>query len=145
MTCSFISNVLQEISSLTLSVFCCFPLFVCIVHWRMHSCLSLLFSGTLYLAGCTFPFSPYFSLHFFPPLSVKPPQTTTLPSCISFPLGFFFFTVSYTILQTSVHSSSSTPFTRSNSLNLFNTYIHIHLYKMSICILVIYICCIFTY
>ena len=34
-------------------------------------------------------FLPYSSLLFFPQLFIKPPQTTTLPSCISFPLGWF--------------------------------------------------------
>ena len=33
--------------------------------------------------------SPLLSLLFFPQLFVKPPQTTTLPSCISFSLGWF--------------------------------------------------------
>ena len=28
--------------------FCCFPLFLCIVHWRMPSCLSLIFCGILH-------------------------------------------------------------------------------------------------
>ena len=32
---------------------------------------------------------PFLSLLFFPQLSVKPPWTTTLPSCISFSLGWF--------------------------------------------------------
>ena len=50
-------------------------------------CLSLLFSGTLHLVRCTFPFLPCFSLLFFLLLFVKPPQITTLPSC--FPLGWF--------------------------------------------------------
>ena len=38
------------------------PLFLFVVHWRRPSCLSLLFSGTLRLVGCTFPFLPCFSL-----------------------------------------------------------------------------------
>ena len=90
--------------------FCCFPLSLCIVHWRRPSCLSLLFSGTLCLAGCMFPFFPslffffnfYFifklytivlvlpnikmnppQLFFFPQLFVKPPQ----PLCL---LAFVF-------------------------------------------------------
>jgi len=51
------------------------------------SCLSLLFSGTLHSVVYTFSFLHFFSLLFFP-LFVKPPQTTTLPSCISFSLGW---------------------------------------------------------
>ena len=58
------------------------------LHWRRPSCLSLLFSVTLHLVGYTFPFLPCFSLLFFP-LFVRPPQRTTLPSCISFSLGWF--------------------------------------------------------
>ena len=62
----------------------------------------------------------YLSRLFFPKLFVKPHRTTTLPSCISFSLGWF-ASASYTILRTSVHSSSGTLFTRSNPLNLFVT------------------------
>ena len=61
-----------------------FPLFLCIVHWRSPSYLSLLFSEILHSVGYTF--LPCLSLHFFPQLFVKPPQTTTFPSCISFSL-----------------------------------------------------------
>ena len=53
-------------------LFCCFSPFLWIFHWRRPSCLSLLFSGTLHLVGCTFPFLPFFSL-LFPQLFVKPP------------------------------------------------------------------------
>ena len=65
----------------------CFPLFLCIVHWRRPSCLSLLFFGTLHLFGCTFPLFPCFLLLFFLQLFVMPPQITALPSCFSFSLG----------------------------------------------------------
>ena len=58
------------------------------VLWRRPSCLSLLFSGTLHSVGNTFPFLPCFLLLFFPKLFVKPPQTTSLSSCISFSLGW---------------------------------------------------------
>ena len=47
------------------------PLFLCIVHWRRPSCLSLLFSGILHLVGCTFPFLPCFLFLFFPQLFVS--------------------------------------------------------------------------
>ena len=53
------------------------------------ACLSLLFSGTLYLVGYIFPFLLGFSLLYFPQLFVKPSQTITLPSCISFSLWWF--------------------------------------------------------
>ena len=59
-----------------------------IVHWRRSSCSSLLFSETLHLVECTFPFLPCFLLLFFPWLFVEPTQTTTLPSCIYFSLGW---------------------------------------------------------
>ena len=57
-------------------------------HWRISS-YFLLFSGTLHSVEYIFPFLPCLSLLFFPQLFVKPPQTTTLPSCISFALGWF--------------------------------------------------------
>ena len=58
-----------------------FLLFLCIVHLRR---LSLLFSGTLHSVGHIFPFPSCLPLLFFSQLFGKPPQTTTLPSCISF-------------------------------------------------------------
>ena len=68
------------------------PIVCCKVHFRSlkatKDCLSL-FSGTLHSVGYIFPFLPGFPLLFFPQLFVKPPQTTTLPSCISFSLGWF--------------------------------------------------------
>ena len=68
------------------SPFCCFPLFLCIVHWRRPSYLFLLFSWALHSVGFIFPFLPCSSLLFFSQLFVKPPQTTTLPSCVSLSL-----------------------------------------------------------
>ena len=50
---------------------------------------SLLFSGTLCSVKYIFPFLPCLLLLFFPQLFVKPLQITTLPSCISFSLGWF--------------------------------------------------------
>ena len=41
------------------SPFYCFPLFLCIVHWRRPSCLFLLFFRTLNLVGYKFPFLPF--------------------------------------------------------------------------------------
>ena len=55
---------------------------------RFHS-LSLLLSGTLHSDGYIFPFLLLLLLFFFPQQFVKPPHTTTLPSCISFSLGWF--------------------------------------------------------
>ena len=45
--------------------FYCFPLFLCIVPLRKPSCLSLLFSGTLYSVGYIRPFLLCHSLLFF--------------------------------------------------------------------------------
>ena len=53
------------------------------------SYLPLLFSGTLSTVGYSFPFPPCLALLIFPHLFLKPPQTTTLPSCISFSLEWF--------------------------------------------------------
>ena len=50
---------------------------------------SLFFFGTLHSFGYIFPFLPCFLLIFFPQLLVKSPETTTLLSCCSFPLGWF--------------------------------------------------------
>ena len=76
-----ISNLLDEISSLSHSVV------LCIVHFRL-SYLSLLFSGTLHSVGYIFPFLICLSL-LFSQLLVRPPQTTTLSPCISFSWGWF--------------------------------------------------------
>ena len=81
-----VSNFLEEISSLPILFF---PLFICNVHLRRPSYLSLFFSRTLYSVGYIFPFIPWLSLLYFLQLSVSPPQTTTLPSCISFSLEWF--------------------------------------------------------
>ena len=80
------SNFLEEISSLSHSIV---SLFLCIVQLRRLSYLFLLFSGTLHSVGYIFPFFPWLLPLFFSQIFVKPPQTTTLPSCISFSLGWF--------------------------------------------------------
>ena len=51
--------------------------------------LALLFFGTLHSVGYIFPFLLCLLLLFFPQLFEKPPQNTTLPSCISLSLGWF--------------------------------------------------------
>ena len=62
MKCSLIYSVfLKRFLSFP---FCCFPLFLCIVHLRRLSYLSLLFSETLHSVGCIFPFLPCLSLLF---------------------------------------------------------------------------------
>ena len=101
--------------------FCCFPLFLCIVHWRRFFCFSLLFVGTQPLVWCTFPFLPWFSLLFSLQLFGKPPQTTTLPSCYFYPLGWFLSWLPTQVLWTSVHSSSGISF------HLVQTFSHVWL------------------
>ena len=68
-----------------------FPiLFLCIVHLKRLSYLTLLFSETLHSdVYIFFPFLPSLLLFFFPWLFVKPPQTSTLPSFISCSQGWF--------------------------------------------------------
>ena len=68
--------------------FCCFPLFLCINRWERLSYLSLLFFGTLHSDGNIFPFLLCLLLLFYSQLFVRPPQTTVLPFCISFPWGW---------------------------------------------------------
>ena len=60
-----------------------------IVHFRRLLYLSLLFSGTLHSVGYIFAFLLCLLLLFFPQLFVKSLRTITLPSCISFSLGWF--------------------------------------------------------
>ena len=66
-----------------------FPLFFCLIQLRRLSYLPLLFSGTLHSVGYIFLFFPCRSLLFFPWLFVRPSQTSTLPSCISFSFWWF--------------------------------------------------------
>ena len=56
--------------------------------WERLSYLSLLFFGTMHSNENIFPFLFCFSLLFFSQLFVRPPQTTILPFCISFPWGW---------------------------------------------------------
>ena len=84
-----------------------FPLLHCIVHSR-NSAFTI------------FSFLLCFLLLFFSQLFVKPPQTTTLFSCISFSLGWFWSLPPVQCYEP-VHSSSSTSSTRYNPLNIFVT------------------------
>ena len=61
---------------------------ICVVHLERLSYLSLLFSGTLHSVGYL-SLSPLPLLLFFSQQVLKPPQMITLPSCISFSLGWF--------------------------------------------------------
>ena len=64
--------------------------FLYVYDFKKHiSYYSLLFSETLRLDGCIFPFLLCLLLLFFTQLFERPPQTTTLTSCISFSLGWF--------------------------------------------------------
>ena len=57
-------------------------------HWRRLSYLSLLFFGTLHSNVYIFTFLLCFLCLFFSQLFVRPPQTTILTFCISFPWGW---------------------------------------------------------
>ena len=89
-------------------------------YLRRLSYLSLLFSGTLHPVGFIFPFLPCLLLLFFPQLFVESPWTSTLPSCISSSLGWFWSlpTVQCFELPSIVLQALSTI---SNHLNLFVT------------------------
>ena len=69
------------------------------LHLRRPSYLSLLFSETLHSDECIFPFLPCLLVFFFPPLFVKLPQTTILPSCGSFSLGGFGHCLLYNVMN----------------------------------------------
>ena len=60
------------------------------LHWSLREAFLFLlpFFGTLHSNGYIFPFLLCFLLLFFSQLFVKPPQTTILPFCISFPWGW---------------------------------------------------------
>ena len=83
----------------------CFPVFLCTDHLGRLSLVSLLFFGTLHSDGSIFPFLLCFPLLFFAQLFVRLPQTTVLPF---FFLEMILITASYTMLWSSVHSSSGT-------------------------------------
>ena len=78
---SFISNILEEISSLSHSVV--FLYFFALI--AEEGVFFLLFFGTLHSYAYIFPFLLCFSLLFFSKLFVRPPQTAILLFCISFP------------------------------------------------------------
>ena len=66
----------------------------CSVHLRRPSYLLLLFARTLHsvvyiFLFLRFPSSLFFAGSLFPSAICKPSSTTTLPSCISFSLGWF--------------------------------------------------------
>jgi len=97
MKCSFgISDFLEEISSLSHSIVF---LFLCIGHLGWLSYLSLLFFATLHSNGYIFPFLLHLSLPFFSQLFIRPPQTTILPFCISFPWVGFDHSLLYNIMN----------------------------------------------
>ena len=91
MKCSLgFSNFLEEVSSLPHSiVFLYFFALITVEGFLISPCYSLeqcIQMGISFLFSFAFSFS---SLLFSSQLFVKPPQTTILPSCISFSLGWF--------------------------------------------------------
>ena len=101
--------------------FFCFPQFLCIIHLRRPSCLSLLFSGTLHSVGYVFSFSllPFTSL--ISSTICKASSDNHFASLHFFFFGMVLATTSYTVLWTSVHNSSGNLTIRSNPLNLLVT------------------------
>ena len=94
-------------------------LFPCIyLHWSLVSCLSSIFFGTHIQLGI-FPFLFFLSLLF---LAVCKASSDNHFAFLHFCFfGMVLITVSCTMLQTSIHSSSGSLFIRSNHLNLFVT------------------------
>ena len=111
-----ISNFLEEISSLSHSIF--FLYFSALTTEEGFLISPLLFFGTLHSDGYIFPFLLCLLLLFVSQLFVRPPKTTTLPFCISFFLGMILITTSCTVLGTSIHSSSGILSIRYNPLNM---------------------------
>ena len=113
---SLVSLIFWEIPSLSHSVV--FLLFFALFIEK--GLQSLLFSGNLHSVGYIFPFLPCLSLLTFPQLFVKPSQTTTLPSGISFSWGWFWSLSPIQHYEPPSIVLQTLP-TRSNPLNLFVT------------------------
>ena len=128
MKCSFhISNFLDEISSLSHSI---------VFSISLHCSLKSLSSPFYSLEPCiqlsiSFRFSFAFSLIFFSQPFVRSPQIIILPSCISFFFRMILVTAvmymqyivpsPYTLLRTSIHSSSGA---LSDRIPLIYLYLH---------------------
>ena len=114
MKCSLgISNFLEEIS--------CFPLFICIVHLKRLSCLSLLFFETLHSYEYNLSFSPLPFTSLLYSALCKASSDNYFAFLHLFFWGMVLITTSCTMSRTSVHSSPGTLSIRSNPLNLFLT------------------------
>ena len=106
MKCSHgISDFLEEISSLSHPfVFLCFFALITEEGFLISSCYSLALCIQM---GISFLFS--FAFHFFfSQLFVRPPQTTIFIFLHFFFFGMVLVTIHYTVLLTSIHSSSGT-------------------------------------
>ena len=90
MKCSLdVINFLEEISRLSHSmVFLNFFFFLHCSFKRVFLCLLALLWNAAF-SWVYLSLSPLLLLLFFLQLFVRPPQTTTLPFCISIPLGLF--------------------------------------------------------
>ena len=111
MKCSFdISYFLEEIYSLTLSVVFLFFFFFlhCSSKKAFSSLLVILWNSAFSWAYLSL--SPLLSLIFFPPLFVKPPQTNTLPSCISFLVDGFIHCLLYNMTYLWRREWQTTPY-----------------------------------
>ena len=104
MNCSVgISEFLEEISSLSHSVFLYFFALITEEGFLISSCYSVELCIPM---GISFLFSFAFHFSFFPQLSVSFPQMTILPFLHFFFLGMVLITASCTVSGTSIHSSS---------------------------------------
>ena len=105
MTCSLgISNFLEEISSLSLSIV--FLYFFALIAEEGFLILAILWNSAF--KWYIFPFLLCFSLLSFSQLFVRPPQTAILLFLHFFSMGMVLIPVSCTMSRTSVHSSSGT-------------------------------------
>ena len=102
------------------------PLFLYIVRWKRPSCIPLLFSGSLHLVLVYLSLSPLLFVALLSSAICKASSDNHFTFSHFFFFGMILFIASCTLLQTSVHSSLGTLFTRSNPLNLLSPPLYIH-------------------
>ena len=109
---------LEEISNLSILLFSSISLH-CSLKKAFLSLLAILWNSAF---SQVYPFPFSLAFYFSPRFFVKPPQKTTLSSCISFSLGWFWSLNSVQCYEPSF-SFSSILSTRSKLFNLFITFI----------------------
>ena len=119
MKCSLgISNFLEEISTLFHFIGSLY-FFALTTKKVFFSLLAILWNSALRWVYLSFPSLPFISLLFS--AICKAPSENHFAFLHFLFLGMVLITASYTLSWTSIHSSSSTLFIRSNPLNLFVT------------------------